>query len=610
VKKLTNGLGDVQLHLVDSVEKAGEFLSWLGQRRPHNAISIDTETGELPGGPRKDALSPWHGQLRLVQVGDGQQGWSIPWNEWAGVFYQAMDQFDGLIVCHNIAFEARWFDVHSRWSMPWARAHDTMIMAHIIDPLGSGALKRLAAQYVDSRAVALQGTLDEELVKNGWTWGTVPVNFQPYWSYGALDTVLTMRIWEQFYEKCGPGGPYHKAYELEMAARKIVTRMEINGARIDLDYSQRKYEELSSYAESVKTWAKQNYNGTSITSNVQLARLFESLGAEITDFTPSGQKSVTKDQLKMLMINGSPEVQQLADIALKQRKADKLANTYFLNFINDNVNGFVHPSVKTLGARTSRMSIQNPALQTLPKGDDTVRTAFIPKDEDHVIITSDLDQVEFRMFASLSKDSNLITLFNRADATGSDPFTEIGREIYNDPSMQKSDKRRNLIKGTVYGRLYGAGVAKQALTAGVAEPQMRGVSDAFDTRFPGMATFQKQIEDIGMRRLRSEGQGYVYTWTGRRLPCDDDRTYTLVNYLIQGGAAEVFKANLVKLDQADLTELLIVPVHDEIVLNAPRKDAAEIARIVQQCMTTTEGWDVPLTSGIDGPMENWGEKYR
>jgi DNA polymerase-1 len=176
--------------------------------------------------------------------------------------------------------------------------------------------------------------------------------------------------------------------------------------------------------------------------------------------------------------------------------------------------------------------------------------------------------------------------------------------------MQRSDKRRNLIKGTVYGRLYGAGVAKQALTAGVAEGQMRSVSDAFDGRFPGMAFFQKQIEDAGMRRLKAEGQGYVYTWTGRRLPCDEDRVYSLVNYLIQGGAAEVFKANLIKLDQADLTELLIVPVHDEIVLNAPRKDAQEIMKTVKECMTTTEGWDVPLTSGIDGPMENWGEKYR
>lgn len=604
------GLGDVKLELVDSSQQASNFISWLGERRPHNAIAVDIETGELPGGKRDDALSPWHGQIRLVQVGDGQTGWSIPWNEWAGVFYESMDKFDGQIVCHNIAFEARWFDVQSRWKMPWDRAHDTMIMAHLIDPLGSGALKRLTSDYVDGRAAALQSNLDVSLSKNGWTWGTVPINFEPYWAYGALDTVLTMKLFEQFWEKCGPGKPYSQAYELEMNTRRIVTRMELNGARLDLDYSKKKYDELVQYTEQVKEWGKKNYNGMSITSNAQLVRQLEAMGAMITETTPSGNKSASADQLKMLVRDGSPEVKMLAETVLKQRKADKLASTYFSNFINDNVNGFVHPSVKTLGARTGRMSIQNPALQTLPKGDDTVRRAFLPKDDDHVIITSDLDQVEFRMFASMSKDPNLINLFNLADATGSDPFTEIGREIYQDPSMQKSDKRRGLIKGVVYGRLYGAGVAKQALTAGVPEDQMRAVSNEFDIRFPGMIGFQKQVEDVGMRRLRAEGQGYVNTWTGRRLPCDEDRVYTLVNYLIQGGAAEVFKSNLVKLDQADLTEYLIVPVHDEIVLNAPRESAAEIQRIVRECMTTTDGWAVPLTADVDGPLENWGEKYR
>lgn len=605
----TNNLADVQLHLVDSAQKANDFIHWLGQRRPHDAIAIDTETGELPGNPREHAFSPWHGQLRLVQVGDGEQGWSIPWNEWGGVFYEAMDKFDGPIICHNIAFEARWFAVKSRWEMPWHRAHDTMIMAHVIDPLGSGALKRLAALHVDSRAVALQETLDVELAKNGWTWGTVPTNFQPYWSYGALDCVLTTRLWELFYKQCGPDGPYQKAYELEMATRKIVTRMELNGARVNLDYSKQKFDELTAYTEKVKTWAKQTYSGTSITSNIQLVRLFESLGAEITEYTPTGQKSCTKDQLKILLRDGNDEVKNLADTVLKQRKADKLANTYFSNFLTESIDGVVHPSVRTLGARTSRMSITSPALQTLPKGDDVVRRAFIPKDEDHVIITSDLDQVEFRMFASLSQDQNLVNLFHLADATGSDPFTEIGREVYEDPAMKKSDKRRNLIKSMVYGRLYGAGVAKQAITAGVLEGQMKSVSDAFDSRFPGMSHFQRQIEDVGMRRFKSEGQGYVYTWTGRRLPCDDGRVYTLVNYLIQGGAAEVFKSNLVKLDQADLTELLIVPVHDEIVLNAPRKDAEEIKKIVRECMTTREGWAVPLTADVDGPLECWGDKY-
>ena len=602
-------LSSTRLELVDSVEQASKFMTWLSERRPASAVAVDIETGEIPGNPRDHAFSPWHGKMRLVQVGDGQTGWSIPWEEWNGVFYEAMDKFQGPIVCHNIAFEARWFDVQTRWQLPWERAHDTMIMAHLIDPLGSGALKRLTSQYVDAKAAQLQSVLDEGLTKNGWTWGTVPVNFQPYWAYGALDTVLTMKLFEQFWEKCGPGQPYARAYELEMNTRRIVTRMELNGARLDLDYSQRKYDELVAYTEQVKQWGKDNYNGLSITSNAQLVRQFEALGAEITQTTPSGNKSASADQLKLLARDGSPEIQLLADTVLKQRKADKLASTYFSNFINDNVDGFVHPSVRTMGARTGRMTIQNPALQTLPKGDDTVRRAFLPKDDDHVIITSDLDQVEFRMFATLSKDENLINLFNMADATGSDPFTEIGREVYGDPSMQKSDKRRGLIKGVVYGRLYGAGVAKQAVTAGVPEDQMRAVSNAFDERYPGMALFQKQVEDVGMRRLRETGQGYVNTWTGRRLPCDEDRVYTLTNYLIQGGAAEVFKSNLVKLDQADLTEYLIVPVHDEIVLNAPREHAAEFQQIVRECMTTTEGWAVPLTADVDGPLENWGQKY-
>lgn len=606
---MTNGLDGIQVSLVDSVEKANEFISWLGQRRPHDAIAIDTETGEKLGSPRDHALSPWHGDLRLVQVGDGMHGWAIPWAEWSGVFYEAMNKFDGPIVCHNIAFEARWFAIKSNWEIPWHRAHDTMIMAHLIDPLGPGGLKPLSARLVDGHAAHLQDKLDVDLAKNGWTWGTVPTNFEPYWSYGALDTILTMRLWEKFYEKCGPNQPYHKAYEIEMAARKIVTRMEINGARVDLEYSKRKYEELIDYTESVKDWAAKTYAGTSITSNIQLVRLFEKLGAEITETTPSGQKSASKDQLHLLTIQGNDEVKNLAETILKQRKADKLANTYFLNFLNKSIDGIVHPSVKTLGARTSRMSITDPALQTLPKGDDTVRRAFIPKDKDHVIITSDLDQVEFRMFASLSKDPNLINLFNRADAIGSDPFTEIGREVYQEPDMTRSDKRRNLIKGMVYGRLYGAGVAKQALTAGVLESQMKSVSDAFDKRYPGMIKFQRDIENLGARRERDEGQGYVYTWTGRKIPCDEGRTYTLINYAIQGGAAEIFKSNLIKLDQADLTEYLIVPVHDEIVLQAPREQAEEFKKIVQECMTTTEGWDVPLTAGIDGPLENWGEKY-
>jgi DNA polymerase-1 len=607
--EVTKGLSNVQLHLVDNTETAAAFLRWAGERRPFDAIAVDIETGELPGNPTKDALSPWKGQIRLVQVGDAEQGWAIPWDEWKGVFYQMITDYRGPIICHNIAFEAKWFALHSRWVLPWHQAHDTMLMSQIVNPLEPAALKRLAARYIDPQAVAMQDGLNNTFAENGWTWGTVPVNFEAYWLYGALDCILTTRLWLKYWETCQPGAIYSTPYELEMATRKIATRMELNGARVDLDYSQKQLDMLTSYTDSVKSWAKQKYSGTSITSNVQLVRLFEKMGAEITETTPSGQKSMTKEQLQMLQRDGNSEIQVLAEAVLKQRQADKLASSYFSNFISDNIDGFVHPSIRTMGARTGRSSITNPALQTLPSGDAVVRNAFIPKQDGWGIITSDLDQVEFRITANLSEDPKLISLFHASDKIGGDVFTEIMKDVYQDNSLVKADPRRKLIKGVIYGKLFGAGVDKMALTAGVPSEQMRTVVNAFDKSYPGVKMLQRKVEDGGMRRLRNEGQGYVSTRTGRRLPCDDDRVYSLTNYLIQGSAAEIFKQCLVKLDQQDLGEHLIVPVHDEIVLQVPVEDAPDIKQIVKECMTTKDGWNVPLTAGVDGPFQRWGESY-
>lgn len=605
-----SGLGNPSLNYVDSLQEAERFLRWVGERRPLGAVSIDLETGELPGFDTRDALSPWHGKIRLAQVGDSETGWAIPWDEWSGVFYQAMNDYRGPIICHNIAFEAKWLTTQSRYKFPWHLAHDTMLMSQVINPAApTHALKPLTTRLIDPRAAYMQQTLDESFTKNGWTWGTIPTNYQPYWQYGALDTIITTRLFlEHFYPQVQPGTALSIPYELEMNVRRIATTMEINGARVDLEYSEKQFNRLLNYVEEMKIWAHVTY-GVSITSPVQLARLFESMGAEITKRTPSGNPSVDKDQLALFQRDGATEVSQLAEAVLNQRKAEKLASSYFENFLTKNVNGVLHPDIRIMAARTGRMSITEPALQTLPSNDPLVRDAFLPRNEGEVIVSSDLDQVEFRLTANFSEDPALIELFLEADRTGGDVFTSIMRQIYQDDSLVKEDPRRKLVKSTVYGKLYGAGVEKMALTAGVPTNVMREVVESFDHNYPGVKAFQKRVENEGLERLHNEGVGYVTTETGRRLPCDEDRVYSLTNYKIQGTAAEIFKQNLVKLDQADMTEFLVVPVHDEILLSVPREDAEDAKRIVQECMTTTEGWAVPLTSGAEGPFERWGEKY-
>lgn len=80
-----------------------------------------------------------------------------------------------------------------------------------------------------------------------------------------------------------------------------------------------------------------------------------------------------------------------------------------------------------------------------------------------------------------------------------------------------------------------------------------------------------------------------------------------MNYLIQGSSAEILKLNILKCDAAGLTDYLIVPVHDELVLSVPKDNQEEIGRILQECMTTRDGWTVPLLAGAPEVGERWGE---
>jgi DNA polymerase-1 len=600
-----SSIEDVRLHYVSTFEEIEGFWRWLGERHENDTIAVDIETTGLDHTAADAAI-------RLVQFGDMQQGWALPAQDWPGLCREVLQRWKGQFVGHNaVAFDGRWLRRFLGWEFPRERTVDTMIAAAIIDPISPVGLKPLSDKLIDPRASFGQDMLHRGMSDNGWTWATVPLNYEPYTVYSSMDVVLTAQLWDQFQNQVGPGKSYSGVMELEMNTRFIASAMEDRGLRIDVDYCSDQLERLKEFDAQMAEWAKTTY-GISLSSNGAVAQRLVELGAPLVERTNGGALKVDKDILAFMANpdNGiPPEAQMLAGQVLKTRNARKVASTYFAAILERVQDGIIHPEIRTMGARTGRMSVSNPALQQLPKKDGYVRNAFIPRNPGELLVSCDYSQIEFRMAGNFSEDPGLIGAFHDVDAEGGDIFVNLGRDIYQEPDFQKSDKRRGLLKNTTYGKLYGASPAKMAATAGVPVDRMSEVVNAMDATYPGLKTFMKRIEAVGKDRERYEGQGYVLTPSGRRLPCDPDRVYTLTNYLIQSSAADVLKRALVRLDASEWGEMMLLPVHDEVVFSVPEDEVDRALKEIPEIMGEHDH-PIPLKAEAEGGFVKWGDKYR
>lgn len=592
--------GDTSLRFVQSIDDLFDLKRWLGERR--DVMGLDTET---------TGLSPYEpgAGLRLIQIGDHRTGWAIPWVGWGGAAIECMNAWKGKFTLHNAAFDAKWLSEHAGWEMPWDRTDDTMIMAQIERPGDRNDLKYLSTQFVDPFADAGEKSLKAAMKAHGWTWATIPVDFEAYHQYSSLDPILASHLWTHFRTDL----KFPEAYDLEMSVRRICTDMEARGMRVDLEYSQKRFDELQLSVANAKKWAADTW-GISIGSNPQLAQFFkDELGATFDKFSKtSGNPSVDKEQLGLFAASEDESISGVASFILKVRNADKMSTAYFKNFIEMNVDGVVHPSIRTMGARTGRMSVTQPALQTIPKDDAMgVRKAFIPRNPGEVLISCDYSQVEMRLLAHFSGDAALQAAFKEADLTGGDFFVSIGRQVYNDPTFSKKDPRRGLMKGVMYGAAYGSGIQTMADTAGVLYEDMKKVSDDIFDVYPGIKRFMKETESLGGMREASEGVGYIVTGTGRHIPADKGKMYTLTNYTLQGTAAELMKKAIVRLDAAGYGEFMMMAIHDEMIFSMPAEMVAEALPEIEELMSYCNGEfdvDLPAEPEVIG-QNSWGEKY-
>lgn len=587
---MTSPLADVSLHLVESIDDAMELKRWLGERRD-GVVGLDTESG---------GLSPWKTELRMVQFGDKRTGWAVPWERWGGVALEILNSYQGQWTAHNGVHDWKFLSVKAGYDVPWERLDDTLTMARIDDPARANGLKPLGSSLIDRRAMLGQKALDEGMAANKWNWATVPVDFPPYWIYSALDPVITAHLHDHLAPRV-PAVPY----DLERAANRICTKMMMKGMQLDVPYIEASIATYEDTSNKIRTWLKSAHQITSPASSGQIRRSFERLGQEIIFWTGTGQPQFTKSTLKFYMEQGQNDaVKQLAKYLLAVRKADKFPRDYLHKFLNMRDAGdILRMSVNVMGAITSRMSVSEPPLQQLSRDEKTIRGSFVPRDG-MVFISCDLDQIELRMIASASRDEGLINAIREADASGTNVFLVIGREMYGE-QITKSDPRYTQLKAFVYARAYGAGPETLAETAGIPAATVLHIESLFNKNFPGMRRLSDHLmgEAHAMKR-RGERAG-VRLSSGRFIPLKPGQEYAALNYATQGPAAEFMKQCLVNLDSAGLGDQLLLPIHDEILLEVPEADAAEALKVVESCMTDRENFAVPVTAGGSILPERW-----
>jgi DNA polymerase I len=460
-----------------------------------------------------------------------------------------------------------------------------MFLSWLLDPPGNHHLKGVCDRFIDPEASYGQWLLKKTFAKNKWTWATVPVDNEIYWIYSALDPCLAAALYNVMQPLVEQEG-LADTYELEMAVMQVFKQAENRGTLIDVEYTKHLHDQWSARLEELK----EDFRHLSVENPNSKRQLVEALKADgwvPDEFTESGEEKLDKTILAGLD-------NDIADKVIEFKQLTKWSSAYLENFLNKAQDGIIHPSINSLRAKTGRMSITNPALQTLPKG-DVIRNCIVPR-KGYKLLSVDYSQIEYRLLAHFSGEEALI----QAYIDGSDAHAAVAEALGVD---------RNIGKTANFGAVYGAGPDKFADTVNCTIEEAELYLKQYWEAFPKITALSETLQSLGRSRLEQEGRAYIKTpQRTLALGAKDHRYYALLNYLCQGTAAEVLKSALLRLQKANLDQYIKLPIHDEFLFELPEKEFDVLVERIKVEMEDLTSYKVPLTVSVSEPMDRWGGK--
>jgi DNA polymerase-1 len=595
-------------HLVDSDEKCANLIAKLQQC---GVICFDTETTDIDA-TRAELV----GFSFAVEAGEA---WYVPISEDQQQAYRRITLFKPLLenpaigkIGQNLKYDITVLKRHG--VEVEGDVFDTMVMHYLLEPEMRHNMDFLAESYLAYQPISIE-TLIGKKGKDQLSMRDVVV--EKVKDYAAEDADVTIQLYHHFWPKLEKQEGLTKLYaSIEGPLVKVLSAMESEGIRIDTDYLQKYAVELGSEIALLeqKVWDTAGFS-FNLGSPKQVGEaLFEKLKLTYRGGkTKSGQYSTDEETLSDMAAD-SPVVSDI----LRHRMLTKLKSTYvdaLPRMVNPHT-GRIHSSFNQTIAATGRLSSNNPNLQNIPVRSPEgarIREAFIPRDDDHILLAVDYSQIELRLIAAISGDEGMLEAFKAEQ----DIHRATAARVFDIPYDEVSREQRYKAKTVNFSIIYGAGAQNLSRQLGIKRTEAKELIDNYFAKYPGLRRYMEHT--VAEARER----GYVSTLMGRRRYLRDihSRNSLLrsnaermaINTPIQGTAADMIKIAMISINhalrQGGFRTKMILQVHDELVFDAHKDEVARVQPVIEGLMKNAiPDLGVPILVET-GEGKNWLEAH-
>jgi len=589
------------------------FERWLGKVEAAERVAIDTET---------TALEPM--QARLVgislAVAAGEACYLPLAHHYTGAPTQlAFDEVLALLkpwlestrpqkVGQHLKYDRHVFANHG--IQLHGVVDDTLIESYVLESDKSHDLGNLAERHLGLKSIGY----DDVTGKGANRISFAQVAIERAAEYSGEDADLTLRVHEALAPRLAEEEQLERLYrDIELPVTDVLFRMERNGVLIDVFALASQSDELGRKMLALEAEAQQLAGQPfNLSSPKQLGEiLFGQLGLPVVKKTPGGAASTDEEVLEKLA-----EDFPLPRKILDYRSVAKLKNTYTdkLPRMVNPATGRVHTSFSQAVAVTGRLASSDPNLQNIPvrtAEGRRIRSAFIaPKG--HALVSADYSQIELRIMAHLSNDARLLEAFAR----GEDIHRATAAEVFGLTPIEVGTDQRRAAKAINFGLIYGMSAFGLAKQINVDRSAAQAYMDRYFARYPGVLRYMEETRQLAKDR------GYVETVFGRRLWLPEIKSSNVgrrqgaeraaINAPMQGTAADLIKLAMIAvqrwLDEQGLATKLLLQVHDELVLEVPDGELAQVREALPKLMGGVAKLAVPLLVEV-GAGANWDEAH-